>query len=202
MEFFTHRTYFRKYNLTVAEYGEILIAQMFGVAKMPDAQPGFDVQVPYPYFVKTLRELGDKSNGLLSSIEKDDLRIEVKSKLCITHSGEAEVIKVSEVQTQGKTKANGRILLGMTHLAVVIVFPRPLDVSDLKEHGRIQHAWLMACSTAESLRKTDTKSRYIPVKDVREKAELADGEIVDCTVFLNEVADKPLGNFSPKDHKD
>jgi hypothetical protein len=45
MTTFTHRRYFERFSLSVAQYGEILVAQAFGGEKRGDGQPCYDVAV-------------------------------------------------------------------------------------------------------------------------------------------------------------
>jgi hypothetical protein len=87
----THEEYFRKYRLSVEQYGELLVALAFHGKKMPDHQKGYDVA---------------------ASIDGKAARIEVKSKFAETRTGRATVVHCSD----NKLKRGG-----MTHLAVILV---------------------------------------------------------------------------------
>ena len=90
----THETYFRTYNLSVEQYGEILATQAFPSGrKMASGNRGYDVK---------------------ACIDGKEARIEVKSKLSTTQTGKATVVHC------GKHKFGAK---GMTHLLVVLVDP-------------------------------------------------------------------------------
>lgn len=92
MTTFTHRRYFERFSLSVAQYGEILVAQAFGGEKRGDAQPCYDVAAGRNQFATALKGAGIDAQPLLSGVPDGDLRIQVRSKLSHTRSGQATVV--------------------------------------------------------------------------------------------------------------
>jgi hypothetical protein len=99
-------------------------------------------------------------------------KIEVKSK--ITEGvGKASVVHCSD----SKFKQNG-----MTHLAVVIVDPSTYEVKE---------SWLLDVELAMHLRKSNTKSKYIPITEIRSKcAKNTTKGIKEISKELNEQAER------------
>lgn len=86
-----HEVYFRKHNLSVEQYGEILVKIAFRGEKMPDNYKGYDIKA----------RIGGKP-----------AKIEVKSKRADNPNSRATVVHC------GKNKFGHD---GMTHLVVVLV---------------------------------------------------------------------------------
>src|SRR5690348_15031762 len=107
MPFLTHRAYYRRFQLNAAQYGEILVAGAFQGRKMGDTQRGYDILVNRERFRDALQEAGLNSGPMLVSVSGQDVRIQVKSKLLKTSSGNASVVHCKS----GDLEA-------MTHLAV------------------------------------------------------------------------------------
>ncbi len=87
----THEHYFQKYNLSVEQYGEILVTLAYDGKKMPDNCKGYDVE---------------------AKIDGEPARIEVKSKLANGPNGPAAVVHCSDNKFGSD---------GMTHLVVLLV---------------------------------------------------------------------------------
>ena len=182
MSHFSHREYFRRYKLNVEQYGEILVAQALGGEKMGDAQPGYDILVDRAQVIKILQRAGTAKKQVKSFFEipTKNVRIEVKSKLSTTKTGQADVVHC------GKTKFDGaRGKEGMTHLAIVIVHPGSrTEGQDPTLEGEVDRAWLLTRRVAKSLR-TKGKSRYIPLG----KVEKSTTEKINIKEILTDVAE-------------
>lgn len=87
----THEHYFQTYNLSVEQYGEILVTLAYSGEKMPDNRKGYDVE---------------------AKIDSKPARIEVKSKLANGPTGPASVIHCNDNKFGPD---------GMTHLVVILV---------------------------------------------------------------------------------
>jgi hypothetical protein len=161
----THRDYFRRFRLSVEQYGEILVAAAFRGEKMGDSQRGFDVRISTTDFIEVLK--GAMINAGQAVVEKmvspsfgDEIRLEVKSKVSKTNSGGvAYVVHCNESKFEDRTSKNGIQKLAMTHLAVIIVNPASRLESESDEKGTIQHAWLMTREMAADLRKMKSQSK-------------------------------------------
>ena len=93
----THQEYFKKYEVSVEQYGVLLVRLAFLGKGTRHGNKGYDVA--------HARIDGQKQ-----------CRIEVKSKVTETEAGKANVIHCNENKFLGGTK-------GMTHLVVVLVNP-------------------------------------------------------------------------------
>jgi hypothetical protein len=96
----THEDYFLKYDLSVEQYGEILVRVAYGGQKIRDNQKGYDVNN--------------------ATIDGKPARIEVKSKLAEAE-GPANVVHCSDT----KFKSDG-----MTHLVVILIERRIPSVTE------------------------------------------------------------------------
>jgi hypothetical protein len=148
----THEQYFRNHNLSVGQYGELLVKLAFHGKKMADNYKGYDVK---------------------GKIAGKPARIEVKSKLAETPTGRATVVHCGDSKF-GKED--------MTHLVVILVKPckkhtpvmeewpsaRSCRVSCSCEVPSVEEAWLLSTQQADDLRRRRTKSKYINVNDLGE----------------------------------
>lgn len=125
----THREYFKKYRISIEQFGVILVCLEFQGKNTAHGNKGFDV-----------------AEAIING--KPNCRIEVKSKV---HEGvgKANVVHCGE---------NKFLPGGMTHLAVVLVDPEKYEVTE---------AWLITTDLAKTLKRMETKSKYINVNDVR-----------------------------------
>ena len=167
----THRQYFQTYKLSVAQYGEILVAQAVAGEKRGDTQPCYDVLADAAQLGDLLSRAGVDRTSPVWPAPETEVRIQVRSKLRNTPSGTATVVHCKETDLQG-----------MTHLAVILVSPAD---------GTIAHAWLMTSEAAARLRKKDEgRIQYIRVSQLKSEP-LPDG-VVDITPPLAAAADRPL----------
>lgn len=116
MTFFTHRHYFQRYRLSVAQYGEILVAQAFCGKKMGDTQRSYDIVTSNAVFNAALKSVSTDNPFLPCSDSTEDIRIQVRSKLDGTAYYKASVVHCKEGDL-----VDG----GMTHLVIVLVHPCP-----------------------------------------------------------------------------
>jgi hypothetical protein len=188
---FCHRDYFRRFRLNVEQYGEILVAQAFCGLKMGDEQVGYDVKVPHSAFVEALRTAGVNVGQLPTCAPDDDVRIEVKSKLSHTLSGKAEVIGVKATKIEG-VQRGGRKHLGMTHLAVVLVYPGSRASRDAREEGFIADAWLLTRERVITLRdNTKRKGKSLSVKEIRDILS-RESDIISIKPLVEAASQAPL----------
>jgi|SRR5437867_307274 len=179
MAFVSHRDYFRRYQLSVAQYGEILVADLFGGEKKGDAEPCFDVVAEATRFQEVLRAREVSPRSSLWPHHSEVVRIQVRSKLSKTPSGVASVIHCKESDIKE-----------MTHLAVIIVHPARRAGSDSAEAGAIVNAWLLSHDAARELRRKDRKVQYIRVTQLT-RDPLPNG-VLDIKSFVAAVAEAPL----------
>lgn len=178
----THRDYFRRFNLNVEQYGEILIAQVFNGTKKGDAQPCYDVETSDHNIRLRLLAAGVSQETVercLSGLKDGVVRIEVKSKLAQTPTGRANVIHCSDNKIDG-----ARNHRPATHFAVVLF--------DGAGNGTAEHAWLFSNERARQLRRMETKSRYIAVPSLKEASRDGLEAIIDISCLINEAASRPL----------
>jgi hypothetical protein len=182
MGFFSHRYYFRRYQLNAAQYGEILVAEAFHGRKMGDAQRGYDILTPQASFVDALRSAGLRPEQILFAGLSTEIRIQVRSKLAETPAGgKASVLHCKESD-----------LHAMTHLAFVLVHPGSrVSGSDPTQEGQIVHACLMTRAKAAALRQKDGKVQYIRVNQTKCVGGLNDG-LVDIKHMLSSVANAQI----------
>lgn len=178
----THREYFRRFNLNVEQYGEILIAQVFDGTKIGDEQPCYDVETSDEKMQERLFAAGISRESVekcLSGLGGGIVRIEVKSKLARTPTGVANVIHCSDNKIHG---ARGHP--PATHFAVILF--------DGEKNGTAEHAWLFSNQIARRLRREETKSRYIAVPSLKEASRDGMDAIIDICSLINEAASRPL----------
>lgn len=96
----THLEYFKKYQIGVAQYGELLVALAFKGKKLLGRQLGYDVE---------------------ATLEGRSSKIEVKSKLSNPPRFKATAINCKDTQLQGST---------LDYLAVVLVNDETYEVSE------------------------------------------------------------------------
>lgn len=183
---FSHRDYFRRYRLNVEQYGEIVVAEAFGGEKMGDSQPGYDIRIGVAAFLNALRAAGiDTARMVLD--QRQEICVEVKSKLSRTSTGNARVVHCSESKLSGKRPKPGRQCAGMTHMVVLIV--NPGSRAGDEQEGHIEHAWLLNAGTAAELRRKPGKAQYISIpqleqcKDCLEIAPLLNGAADKCLSY-------------------
>jgi uncharacterized protein (DUF433 family) len=177
MRLWTHRDYFRRYQLSAAQYGEILVAQVFGGQKLGDSQRCYDVEASADSLRQVLRAAGADEGSTLWPHTDDAVRVEVKSKLSRTPSGLATVVHCNDSKFDG-----------MTHLAVVVIEPN--DGSESGEEGRIADAWLLTRDAAAKLRPKPGTEQYIGVSQLR-GAAAGDG-VIAITSLVAAAAELPL----------
>jgi len=176
----THRSYFKRFNLNVEQYGEILVAQAFGGVKKGDAQPCYDVETSDQEVRARLLASGaslEKVDSSLSAIQDKMVRIEVKSKLARTPSGVATVIHCSKNKTEGTRKHPPA-----THFAVIL----------FDGDGQAEHAWFFATDVAKLLQQG--KSRYIPVSSLKKPAPIGKHDVIDVCSLINGIASSVLSD--------
>jgi hypothetical protein len=181
-ERWTHRAYFRRFALNVEQYGEILVAHVFRGTKKGDSQPCYDVEASGQNVHAELLSSGTPSTAVescLSVLENDTVRIEVKSKVAYTSASRATVIHCSDKKLNGV-----RHHLAATHFAVIIF--------DGEGNGIAKGAWLFSAAVADQLRQKETKSRYIPVSKLKEKAAQGMDGLIDIRSLINGAATSPL----------
>jgi len=179
----THREYFRRFDLNVEQYGEILIAQLFNGTKKGDAQPCYDIETSD----ENMRDGLQPTTGIspimvekcLAGVKGGIIRIEVKSKLVRTQSGIASVIHCSDNKIHGTKKH-----CAATHFAVILF--------DRERKGVAEHAWLFSTEIARQLRREETMSRYISVASLKVASKNSMDAIVDICALVNETASKSL----------
>lgn len=186
MSFFTHRDYFRMYELSAAQYGEILIAQVFRGRKLGDSHRCYDVAARPEAVKAALSATGTDPHSWLWPKTQDDVRIEVKSKLSQTSSGRASVIWCKDSNLNGI----GSTSQAMTHFAVVIVHPGSRARGNPSDEGRIVNAWLLTRDAAEKMRARPGKEQYIPVSQLA-KLPASDG-VISITSLVAAAAEAPL----------
>ena len=180
----THRAYFRRFNLNVEQYGEILVADLFGGVKRGDAQPCFDVEASDRNVRSRLLAAGVPLTAVttcFSGLSGTGVRIEVKSKLARTASGTATVIHCSDHKLAGVRHHEAA-----THLAVIL----------FDEEGMAEKAWFFSSDVAQQLRRKDTKSKYIPVLALKNAAGVTANGIIDVCSLINGVASAALSGGS------
>jgi len=176
----THRDYYRVYSLNEEQYGEILIAHVFGGTKLGDAQRGYDVETHRAKVRALLLRSGASREDVkkcLSRAKTGKLRIEVKSKLAWTPTGPANVIHCSDTKIRGTPRSRPA-----THFAVVLF--------DGEREGIAEHAWFFSTKVARTLRTKKTKSRYISVSALKQPT--VRGPIITISRLINEAARRPL----------
>src|SRR5437763_909541 len=108
MKYWTHRDYFRTYRLSAAQYGELLVAQLFDGDKLGDSQRCYDVEAPVDALKRVLNATGVDDTSSLWPKTNDAVRIEVRSKLSRTPAGKATVVQCKDSNLDG---------IGPTHKA-------------------------------------------------------------------------------------
>jgi hypothetical protein len=83
----THRQYFRRYRLSAAQYGEILVAEAFAGQKLGDSQPCYDVLTTDGKLAAALQAAG--VSCAIPAHRGAEVRIQVRSKLSESRSGRA-----------------------------------------------------------------------------------------------------------------
>ena len=178
MGFFTHRHYFRRYQLNVAQYGEILIADAFQGRKLGDGQRGYDIVTSKGAFIDVLRRAGIGAETTPATTLGEEIRIQVKSKLHETTTGKANVVHCKDTD-----------LNAMTHLAIILVHPGSrVSSGDSTHEGLILHAWLLTRDKAAILRQKPGKEQYIRVNQVKDAVNL-NGDLFDIRPMLSSIAD-------------
>jgi hypothetical protein len=135
----THRQYFRRYRLSAAQYGEILVAEAFGGQKLGDSQPCYDVLTTEEKLAAVLEAAGG-SYGVPADRGAEVL-IQVRSKLSESRSGKASVVHCKTSDLEGSRRHSG-----MTHLVVVLLHPGWCRVTRRRSYG----ARRARCSTSPS----------------------------------------------------
>jgi hypothetical protein len=189
---FCHRDYFRLFRLNVEQYGEILFTQAFRGRKMGDEQVGYDIEVTKSNFNEVLGTVGvDLAHSRISALD-DPVRIEVKSKISPTiKGGKAEVINVKETKLDGVVRRSQKYQ-GMTHLAVILVYPGSRASRDPEEEGLIEDAWLLPLDRVVSLRNnTNRKGKSLSVKEIRGMIA-RERDIINIKPLLEVAAKTPL----------
>jgi hypothetical protein len=180
----THRQYFRRYRLSAAQYGEILVAEAFHGRKLGDSQPCYDVVTNAGKIADALRGAGVHFD--VSSDRQAEVRIQVRSKLSESRSGKASVVHCKATDLEGSKRH-----AGMTHLVVILVHPGDrFGGADGALEGTVQRAWLIPHDAAASLRRKDGAVQYIAVSQLSRDAITAG--VVDVTRLLAAAADAPL----------
>ncbi len=178
----THREYFTRFRLNVAQYGEILIAQVFQGEKMGDSQRCYDVETSYEKIRAnfaahgTVQEIVKSCLSIFRCVGDGNIRIEVKSKLERTSSGTASVIMCNDGKFDGVKK-----YLPATHFAVIL----------FDNEGNAKNAWLFTSETARKLR-TQTKSKHISVSSLTKGSPNGEHKLIDISGLINVEASKPL----------
>jgi uncharacterized protein (DUF433 family) len=192
MKFWTHRDYFRTFRLNAAQYGEILIAQVFKGEKLGDSQRCYDVEAQSDALKRVLEATGADDTSPLWPRTDDPVRIEVTSKLSYTpFGGKASVIRCKDSNLDGTTSTPG-----MTHLAVVIVHPGSRGGRKEPDAGRVVNAWLLTRDAAKELRRT-VGTKFIPVPKL-EGRPAPDG-VISITPLVAAAAEMPLEFLEPDD---
>jgi uncharacterized protein (DUF433 family) len=186
MKFWTHRDYFRTYQLSAAQYGEILVAQVFRGKKLGDSQRCYDVEAQSDALKHVLAATGADEGSPLWPRTSDVLRIEVRSKLSQTPAGKATVVHCKDSNLNGTASTPG----GMTHLAVVIVHPGSGGGGGAADPGRVVNAWLLTREAARQLRQKDGRVQYIRVSQLA-GGPAPDG-VVSITSLVAAAAEMPL----------
>ena len=177
---FTLRDFFQRYKLSIEQYGEILAAELLNGVKMGDAQPGYDIHT-------TLERMEQGGCPILDKIvtdPNDDVRVEVKSKAAETSGGKANVVKVGEVKMGG---ARGHP--PMTHMLVVLVEP---------EDGDITEAWILDLVFVLGNRRSESKSQYLNVGDVRRAAMEGKDGVWEISGYFSEILERPISESPPQ----
>ena len=181
MDFFSHRDYFRRYQLNVAQYGEIVVAEAFLGKKMGDAQPGYDIVTSKAAFIDALQRAGIGAERMTTFNLNEDIRIQVKSKLNETPSGKASVVHCQDSNLEA-----------MTHLAILLVHPGSrVSGGDPTQESLILHAWPMTRDRAVLLRQKEGKEQYIGVNQVKNAGSLY-GDIFDIRQMLSSIVDAQI----------
>jgi hypothetical protein len=150
---------------------------------MGDEQVGYDVRVAKSDFISVFPTQG-------SCLPDEDLRIEVKSKLSPAACSNAEVINLRETKITGCER---RRQLGMTHLAVILVYPGPRAKRAKDEEGRIVEAWLLPLAEVIAMRNITTrKGKSLSVREIRASIARNCESILDIKPLLELAADSPL----------
>jgi hypothetical protein len=171
----THRRYFQLSRLSVAQYGEILVAQALAGTKLGDAQPCYDVLVPWERFVDAIRTVHPEAASWPAP--STDARLQVRSKLNKTGSGVARVVQCKETDFKE-----------MTHLIVVLVDAGArTEGGVMDDEGRIEHAWVISAESARRLRQKPGKVQYIAVRDLLKTPPAGAIEITPLLVRAAEV---------------
>lgn len=183
-----HRNYFQRFQLNVEQYGEILGAAAFGLTKMGDAQPGYDLEGDKATFAESLKGYG-VDVGFLSGYDGDKVFIEVKSKLEYTHTGKATVVHCHPNKIHGAGRSN-QAAQPMSHLLIILAAPGPRASLNKKhvtssEEGHIELAVLLThAEVVELLNATkDAKKPYVNVDTVRKN--IKEGRYIVLTSALN-----------------
>ena len=187
MAFLTHRDYFRTYQLSAAQYGEIFIAQVFRGKKLGDSHRCFDVRARPAALKDVLRAAGADEHSPLWPRTEDDVRIEVRSKLNRTPAGgKASVIHCKDSNLDGLRSEHSP----MTHLAVVVVHPGSRGRAHPAEEGRIIHAWFLTREAAKELRSKPGQEQYIRLSQLATAPSPAG--VISITSLVAAAAEIPL----------
>lgn len=188
-----HRDYFCKFKLNVEQYGEILGAQAFGLAKLGDAQPCYDLSGGKAAMIAALDAHSHKEHPIKADFfDKDESKvfIEVKSKLAYSNGSKASVVHCHPNKINGVERKKSGFARPMSHMLIVIVAPGPRgernerNKTESKE-GIIELAVLLTLADVKSLL---GERKYINVGTLRKRIT----EYVDVTSVLNKVAQEPL----------
>jgi len=180
----THRQYFRRYRLSAAQYGEILVAEAFRGQKLGDSQPCYDVLTSAAALVDALHGAGVPYSAL--SGPEAEVRIQVRSKLSESRSGRASVVHCKTTDLEGSKRH-----AAMTHLVVILVHPGDrFDAADGGLEGTIRRAWLIPHEAAAKLRCKKGQEKYIAVSQLAGEHP-AEG-VIEITGLLASVAEREL----------
>ena len=175
----TLRDFFRRYRLSVEQYGEILVAELLNGVKMGDVQPAYDV-----YTTPERMEQGDCPIRDKIVPENGEVRVEVKSKATITSGGKATVVNVGKVKMGGVRRHPP-----MTHMLVVLVEPEG------EREGNIAEAWLLDLEFVLGHRQGE--SQYLNVGVLRQAAKMGEKGIWEISEHFRKNLTRPLFWRSP-----
>ena len=175
----TLRDFFQRYQISVEQYGETLVAELLNGVKMGNVQPAYDVSTTLERMEQGDCPIRDKITP-----ENGEVRVEVKSKLAEAPSGSAEVVHVSETKLRGKRRGN-KTIPPMTHLIVVLVNP------DGETRGNVDAAWLLEVGSVPPLLR-GKKLGHISVADLRKRGKADNGNIWEISEHFSEVLSRPL----------
>ena len=179
----TLRNFFRRYDLSVQQYGEILVAMLLNGCKLGESHPSYDICTTQ----ELMKEGGCMIRDML--VSKDgEVRVEVKSKLAETQSGRASIVNVSEAKMGGKRR-RGETISPMTHMIVILVNP------DGETKGNVDNAWLLNSDSVPQLLRGGARGgtrKHINISDLRKGGEAEDGNIREISEHFSEVLSRPL----------